>query len=349
MNLLVTTYIVPSYKEKLEKMFDHIAYAGMMDIGRVLTEDELIAALKGVDVILIEFDPLTRRVMEASPSLKIIASVRGGAHANVDVAYATGRGIPILFCPGRNGDTVADFTLGLMIALSRGIAMGHHKIMSNLITDTKTHDQNGFCAIDVNWVGQTPEKFAYLQFKGPTLANKRLGLVGLGAIGREVAKRAIAFDMEIIAYDPFVKPENAPSYVKLVDLNTLLSKSDFVSIHIPVTKDTRGILSADKLALMKKNAYFINTARAAVLDYDKLISMLQNREIAGAALDVYPYEPLRPDHPLLKLENVVLTPHIGGCSLDPYERSYRMLLEDLERLIKKEKPVRLYNPTVFAS
>ncbi len=346
--MLVTTYIVPSYKEKLEKMFDHVTYAGMMDIGRVLNENELIEALKGMDVILIEFDPLTRKVMEASPSLKIIASVRGGAHANVDVACATERGIPILFCPGRNGDTVADFTLGLMIALSRGIASGHHKIVSNLITDTRTHDQNGFCEIDVNWVGQTPEKFAYLQFKGPTLAGKLLGLVGLGAIGREVAKRAVAFDMNITAYDPFVKPETAPPYVRLVDLETLLSKSDFISVHIPVTKDTKGILSAEKLALMKKGAYFINTARAAVIDYDKLISMLQRNEIAGAALDVYPYEPLRPDHPLLKLGNVVLTPHIAGCSLDPYERSYRMLVEDLERLFRKEKPVRLYNPAVFA-
>ena len=155
--------------------------------------------------------------------------------------------------------------------------------------------------------------------------------------------------MEIIAYDPFVKPETVPPYVKMADLETVLSKSDFVSVHIPVTKDTRGILSAEKLQLMKKDAYFINTARAAVLDYDKLISMLQKNEIAGAALDVYPYEPLRPDHPLLTLGNVVLTPHIGGCSLDPDERAYRMLVEDVQRLFRKEKPIRLYNPAVFAN
>jgi len=348
MNLLVTTYIVPEYLKKLEKMFDHVRCEGMMKLGGVLTEDELIAALKDIDVILIEFDPLTRKVLDASPSLKVIASVRGGAHANVDVACATEKKIPILYCPGRNGDTVADFTLGLMIALARGIAAGHHQIMNNVITDTKTHDQNGFCAIDVNWVGQTPEKFAYLQFKGPTLAGKRLGLVGLGAIGREVAKRAVAFDMEIIAYDPFVKPELVPSFVRMSDLDGLLNNCDFISIHLPVTKDTRGLLSASKLKLMKPNAYFINTARAAVLDYDQLITMLQNNQIAGAALDVYPSEPLPPDHPLLKLNNVVLTPHIGGCSLDPYVRSYQMLVEDLENVFSGKKPVRLYNPSIYA-
>ncbi len=348
MKLLVTTYVTPAYQATLERMFDTVRYEGMMKIGRVLTEDEFIEAISGMDAVVVEFDPLTRRVLEATDNLKVIASVRGGAHANVDVAAATERGLPILFCPGRNGDTVADFTLGLMIAVSRGLALGHHLIKNRVITDEKTHDQNGFSQVDVNWVGQTPEKFAYLQFKGPTLAGKRLGLIGFGAIGREVAKRALAFDMDVIAYDPFVSQDNVTQAVTMSSLDGVLSTSDFVSVHIPVNAGTRGLITAEKLRLMRPDAYLINTARAAVLDYDALVEMLREKKLAGAALDVYPIEPLPDNHPLLDLDNVVLTPHIGGCSLDPYERSYRMLTEDLRRFFAGERPERVYNPDVYA-
>lgn len=347
MKLLVTTYLDQKYLPDLEAMFDSITYAGMMKTGRVLTEDELIKALDGMDAVIIEFDPLTRRVLDTCTNLKVIASVRGGAHANVDVEAATKKGIPILFVPGRNQDTVADFTIGLMIAVSRGLALGNHLIKSKKITDDKPYYENGFCKTDVNWVGSTPEKFAYLQYKGPTLSGKRLGLIGYGAIGRETAKRALAFDMNVVAYDPFVKPEQVTQQVTLMDLDDLMSTADFVSVHLPVTKDTRDLISAELLTLMKPTSYLINTARAAVLDYDKLIDMLQKGEIMGAGLDVYPMEPLTDDSPLLKLDNVVLTPHIAGCSLDPYERSYAQLTSDLKRYFAGERPAQVYNPAVY--
>lgn len=344
MKLLVTSYMQEEYVEEFKKMFDEIKFVGMMQIDRILTEDELIQEIGDADAIVVEFDPLTRKVLESAKKLKVIASVRGGAHANVDVAAATELGIPILYVPGRNQDTVADFTIGMMVAISRGLAKGHHLIKNRIITDDKTYVENGFCATDVNWVGSTPEKFAYLQYKGPTFSGKTMGLAGYGAIGRETAKRALAFGMKVIAFDPFVKQEDVKQDVTLVDLDTLMSTSDFLSIHLPVNDGTRGIISAEKLSLMKKSAYLINNARAAVLDYDKLIDMLQKKEIQGAALDVYPIEPLPHDHPLLDLDNVVLTPHIAGCSLDPYDRSYTMLLEDLDRFFKNEEPKRIYNP-----
>lgn len=301
-----------------------------MELGRILTEDELADAIEDCDVILIEFDPLTKKVLERAKKLKVIASVRGGAHANVDVDEASHRGIPIFNVPGRNQDTVADFTIGMILALSRGIAKGNLLIKNREITDDKTYVENGFCVTDVNWVGSTPEKFAYLQYKGPTLAGKTLGLVGFGAIGRETAKRALAFGMKVLAYDPFVKESAISSDVKLVELSELMASSDFISIHLPVNKGTLGIVSAEMLSKMKKPAYLINTARAAVMNYDKLIEMLQKNEIAGAALDVYPVEPLPNNHALLELDNVVLTPHIGGCSMDPYTRSYDKLFTELK-------------------
>jgi D-3-phosphoglycerate dehydrogenase / 2-oxoglutarate reductase len=344
MKLLITTYLDKNYLPVLEEMFDTIEIAGMMQTGRVLNEQELIQAGSDADCILVEFDPITRKVLENCSNLKVIASVRGGARANIDVDAANEMKIPILNVPGRNQDTVADFTLGLMLAVSRGIAKGHFEIKNRVITDNQDFSHNGFSPSDINWVGSTPEKFAYLQFKGPTLSGKRLGLIGYGAIGRETAKRALAFDMEIVAFDPFVDPALINQNITLVDLNELMETSDFISIHVPITKDTIGMIDADLLSLMKSNAYLINTARAVVIDYDKLIDMLQENQIAGAALDVFPIEPLPDNHPLLELDNVVLTPHIGGCSIDPYERSYRKLSEDLKRFLAGERPKRIYNP-----
>lgn len=343
MKCLVTTYMDEKYVPLFKELFDEVEFVGMTKLGRILTEDELIAVVGDVDCIVVEFDPLTRRVLEAAKNLKVIASVRGGAHANVDVKAASELGIPILYVPGRNGDTVADFTIGMMIAVSRGLAKGNHLIKNRVITDDKTYCENGFCVTDVNWVGSTPEKFAYLQYKGPTLSGKTLSLLGYGAIGREVAKRALAFDMKVIAYDPFVKQETVTQDVTMVDLDTAMREGDFVSVHLPVNDGTRGLISAEKLAMMKPTAYFINDARAAVVDYDKLIDMLQKGEIMGAALDVYPVEPLPNNHPLLALDNVCLTPHIAGCSLDPYDRSYTRLLEDLGRFFRGEDVLRLYN------
>ncbi len=344
MKLLITTYLDERYLPILNEMFETIEYAGMMQTGRVLTEDELIQAGSDADCILLEFDPLTRYVLQNCKNLKLIASVRGGARANIDVRAATEMRIPIINVPGRNKDTVADFTMGLLIALSRGIAKGHHLIMNNVITDNKTFSENGFCETDINWVGSTEEKFAYLQFKGPTLNGKLLGLIGYGAIGRETAKRALAFDMKVLAFDPYVNPETVNENVTFVDLPELMKISDFISIHVPITKSTIGLVNSELLSLMKSDAYIINTARAVVMDYDKLIDMLQQGQIAGAALDVFPVEPLPENHPLLELDNVVLTPHIGGCSFDPYERSYRMLTEDMKRFMNGEQPEHIYNP-----
>ena len=144
MKLLVTSYMQEEYVEEFKKMFDEIKFVGMMQIDRILTEDELIQEIADADAIVVEFDPLTRKVLESAKKLKVIASVRGGAHANVDVAAAIVFGIPILYVPGRNQDTVDDFTIGMMVAISRGLAKGHHLIKNRIITDDKTYVENGF-------------------------------------------------------------------------------------------------------------------------------------------------------------------------------------------------------------
>lgn len=348
MRLLVTTFIVEEALKELKEIFAEVEEVGMRSTGRVLSEEEISKALKGFDALLVEFDPVTQKVLEENPDLKLIASVRGGPHANIDIKAATERGIPVLYCPGRNGDTVADFAMGLLISLSRGIVKGHVSITEGLITDELSHDKNGFCVNDVNWVGQTPEKFAYLHYKGPTLSGKTLGLLGFGAIAREMATRATAFGMKVLAYDPYVQESDAARFnARLRDLEEVIQSADFLSIHLPVTPETRGLVGRKELQLLKPTAYLINTARAAVMDYDVLIELLSAGKIAGAALDVYPVEPLPPGHPLLSLENVILTPHIAGASLDPYQRSYKMLIEDIQRFTKGEKCQRVYNKEVY--
>ncbi len=347
MKLLVTTYIGSQYFEAIRGMFDEIVYEGMMKIGRVLTEDEMCEYIKDCDCLISEFDPVTAKVLESAKNLKLIASPRSGCHVTIDVDKANELGIPIIYVHGRTGNAVAEYAIGLMIAVSRHMARANMLIKTRQLTDDKCYTENGFCEADVNWVGSTKEKFAYLNFKGPIMEGRTLGLVGFGAIGREVAKRALSFNMKILAYDPFVKQEDVNMDVTMVDLPELMSNSDFVSLHLPVNDGTRGLVNAEVLSLMKPTAYLINTARAAIVDYDKIIDMLQKNEIAGAAFDVYPVEPLKDDSPLLDLDNVVLSPHIAGCTLDSYDTSYRTLSADMELFFAGEKPVHLFNEEIW--
>ena len=237
---------------------------------------------------------------------------------NVDLDKAAMYGIRVMRVPGYSPEAVAEHAMALALTANRRIHKAYVKVREN--------------------------DFSLSGLMGFNFYQKTAGIVGTGKIGAAMARICRGFGMKVIAFDPFVKQEDVKQDVTMVDLDTLMSTSDFVSIHLPVNDGTRGIISAEKLALMKKSAYLINNARAAVLDYDKLIDMLQKKEIQGAALDVYPIEPLPHDHPLLDLDNVVLTPHIAGCSLDPYDRSYTMLLEDLDRFFKNEEPKRIYNP-----
>jgi D-3-phosphoglycerate dehydrogenase len=175
-----------------------------------------------------------------------------------------------------------------------------------------------------------------------------LGIIGLGAIGSNVAKRAIAFDMHVIAYDPYVDQKRASELgVKLVDLDTLLKSSDVISLHASLTERTRDLLSWRELGLLKPTAILINTARGQLVNEEALIHVLKERKILGAALDVFQSEPLPPNHPLLKEQNVILTPHIAAFTKEALSRGDMILARDLVAVINGKRPIYVANPDVF--
>lgn len=238
--------------------------------------------------------PLNAPLFDRLPHLEMIAQTAGGG-SHLDLAAATARGILVTGTHGASAST-AELTIGLMLAAMRRIPFGDAELRAG----------------------------RWSQFVGRELAGKRLGVVGLGRIGSQVARVCVAMGMDVRGWSPTLTDERAAAVgARYQDLDALLAESDVVSVHLRLTPTSRGILSQEKLALMKPGALFVNTARAALMDENALVEMLQSGRLWGAALDVFAEEPLPLGHPLLRLPNVVLTPHIGWVA----EESYRAFIE----------------------
>jgi len=347
MKLLVTTFIKGEDLDKLKKYFDEIRIRGLPQISRVLEPEELIREIHNIDVVIVEFEEITEEVLARSKYLKLIASVRAGPQRNIDIGAATRRGIPVLNSPGRSSDVVADFTIGILLAVTRNIAKGHYLVKTHQLTE-ENPQRPGFAPGDIVWVTNEWEHFPYLELKGGGLTGKTLGILGLGAIGKEVARRAAAFKMKVIAHDPYVSRKEAEKInVRLVDKDILFREADFVSVHVKVTPETAGLVGKRELGLMKPTAFFINTARGAIVDQKTLYRMLKEKRIAGAALDVFENEPLKPDDPFLGLDNVVLTPHIAGACYDNYKKASSIVTRGIEDYLRRKRPQYIVNPDVF--
>ena len=275
---------------------------------------------------VLEAEPCGEEELEALPALSHVVCVRGGP-VNVDVAAATRRGIPVLFTPGRNAEAVADFVIGQTIALTRQIAHTHHLLRSGLLTEDR--EVSVRAREDVIWRPADPHSpIPYRVFRGRELRTLALGLLGMGQVGQRVAAKASALDMTVIAHDPFIAQRAAP-HARLVELAELLAESDVVSLH------ARGdgiLIGEAELAAMRPGSFLINTARATLLDYDALLRALRRGHLGGAALDVFPDEPITPSDPLLALDNVLLTPHIAGASQNVIDHYSRLLVAGLRAL-----------------
>lgn len=347
--MLVTARFDRSALEELSGWLAGVAYAGFGVRGEKLSEEELSEALRGVDILVSEFEPVSDRVMSDAPDLKLIACCRTGPEASVDIGAATRRGIPVLYTPGRNAVSVAEFTIALMIDVARHVCKVHHLLKyTDELTEVAYSDKAGERrAITSEWSLDPGAPFD--RFQGPELDGKVLGLVGYGAVGREVALRARAFGMRVRIFDPYVTDEVARSGgVERVDLDNLASSSDFVVMAAKVTVETRGLFSAAQFERMKPGAYFVNTARAALVDYEALYRALAERRIAGAAIDVYPEEPIAPESRFRELENVVLTPHLAGASIDIPRRHSRMIVAAVYEALSGQQPAALRNPGAWA-
>lgn len=287
--------------------------------------DRLSSLVRDIDILVVHLAPVTSSVVQADDRLKVIGCSRGGP-VNVNVRAATLRKIPVLFTPGRNADAVADYTIGMILAESRNIARAHADLKSGVWrTDLYDYDASG-----------------------PELARTTLGIVGMGSIGFKVAQRAKAFGMKILAFDPYVPQDRIESAdAKCVDLETLFSKADFVTIHARATSETKGMIGKKLLSLMKNTAYLINTSRGDLVDETALYEALEARRIAGAGLDVFETEPLSADSPILALDNVTVTPHIGGASKEVAHRAAQILADDVKRVLTGNRPLYCANPEVL--
>jgi len=346
MSVLITSNFSEDGIEKLGELGFDVEFDPIETRDGRMPVEKLKERLAGVEIFISGFEGVPAEVMDAAEDLKLIACPRGGPEASVDITAATERGIPVLYAPGRNAETVADHTMGLLLAATRNIARAHHRLRMGKDTgDPKADAAAGGEREDVTWgIGS---ESPYTMLRGPELGGRTLGLVGFSRIGRRVAKRARdGFGMDVIAYDPFVDHvEMEPFGVeKTTDLQDLCSRSDVVSLHAAVAPGSRGMIGPEEFAAMPDDAYFVNTARAALLEDGALLSALRNDEISGAALDVYPEEPIAENDPLLQMDNVVTTPHIASASQDVIDRHSKLTVDDIEALSKGERPMHVVNP-----
>jgi D-3-phosphoglycerate dehydrogenase len=322
--------LAPFHPEALQKLRGKlgVAYESWMETRRLLPQEELIERIQRDDlqIIVMEADFIFDDVLEKADKLRFIGVCRAAVN-NVDIEAATRYGVLVVNTPGRNAVSVAELTIGLMLSLARRIPAAHSLVKSGRWNDPVE---------------------PYISLRGVELAGKTAGIVGLGAVGTEVAKRLAAFDMHVLAYDPYISPERiTKSGARQVELATLMKESDFVSLHCSATSDTAGLIDTGLIRLMRPTAYLVNTAGWEIVDEKALLDALQQRRIAGAAFDIFQSHPIPPDNPFLKLDNVVLTPHIGGATDGTITRYSRMMVEDIERFLDGKRPVNLVNPEAW--
>src|SRR4030042_2627249 len=285
-------------------------------VDKVATVDALVSLLS---------DKIDPEVFNAAPKLKIVSQLAVGFD-NIDIAEATRRGIYVTNTPEVLTDTTADFAWALLMTIARRVVEADKYVRT----------------------GKWKVSWHPAMLSGRDIYGATIGIIGAGRIGYAVAKRAKGFDMRILFYDVIPRPEMEKDFgAKKVDLDTLLKESDFVSVHVPLMKETHHLVNAQKLSLMKKTAYLINNSRGPVVDEKALYEALRKEQIAGAGLDVFEQEPTPVDNPLLKLDNVVVAPHISSASLETRAKMSEMVADNLVSFFEGKKPPNLVNSDVM--
>ncbi|HYA68064.1 MAG TPA: NAD(P)-dependent oxidoreductase [Acidimicrobiales bacterium] len=288
---------------------------------RIYSAEQLAerAAAEDATILVVEADRCAGPVF--SRQLAAVASCRGDPN-NVDVAAATAAGVPVLRAPGRNADAVAELTVALLLTATRGVVRADRDVREDQVYRDGT--------------------IPYQRFRAWQLSGRTAGIVGLGAVGRALAWRLRGLGMHVVTTDPY-----APDATHT--LQELLTVSDVVSLHAPVTPETTGMIAEKQFAAMRDGVVFLNTARAQLHDTAALVAALESGKIGAAGLDHFEGEHLPPDHPLTTFPNVVLTPHIGGATYDTEANHTRLIAEDLCRLLAGASPRHVVNPEVLKS
>ncbi|MFP3171846.1 MAG: glyoxylate reductase [Acidilobus sp.] len=326
LSLFVTREVPFPAFDQLKAMFQRV---DVWKEYRPPTKEELIANAKGHQALVTMLeDKVTCDVIEAlSPELRIIAQYAVG-YDNIDLECATRHGVYVTNTPEVLTDATADLTWALILAVTRRVVEADRFVR------------------DGSWK-RSGTAWHPTMMLGYDLKGKVLGILGAGRIGSAVAKRALGFDMKIIYYNRHRVPEVEALGARYVDLETLFRESDILTIHTPLTPETQNLVNESRLRLMKRTAFIINTARGKIIDLDALYKALKEGWIAGAGLDVYPSEPLDPSHPITKLSNVVLAPHIGSATIETRARMAETVYRNLEAFYRRQRPPTLVNEGVL--
>lgn len=282
--------------------------------------DEIVEFVGDAEILVTHLAPISGPILDRLPNLKLVAVSRGGP-VNIDVKAARERNVPVVNCPGSNSSAVAEFTIGMILAETRLITKGHVALAKGV------------------WRGDLYRA----DRTGEELCKMTVGVIGYGHIGTKVVKLLKPFGCRILVSDPYVEldPQDVKDGVEPVGLEDLLRRCDVVTLHARVTQETTGFLAAPQFAMMKDGAYFINTARGPMVNYDDLYQALESGKLRGAGLETFAIEPAPPDWPLLRHENVTLTPHIAGASVKTTTYRAEMIAEEIRRYLAKEKLLNL--------
>jgi D-3-phosphoglycerate dehydrogenase len=297
----------------MEHGYEKPALAGLKEF--MGNPDEIVEFVRDAEIVVDHLAPFSASMFDQLKDLRFIAVSRGGP-VNIDMEAARNSGVKVVNVPGRNASAVAEFTIGAILAETRLIRLGHESLRKGI------------------WRGDLYRA----DVTGRELSQMTVGLIGCGHIGSRVVKLLQPFGCKILVSDPYVKlsSEDKLLGVQQVDLDKLLQNSDVVSLHSRVTAETKGFINRGAFAKMKSGAYFINTARGPMVDYPALTDALLSGHLRGAMLETFGIEPVPPDWPLLKLENVTLTPHIAGASLRTVEFAAEQAAEEVRRYLTGE-------------
>ena len=305
--------------EPLEYLKSHDCEWDLLPQGKKISQEELTDRIKGFDAIVVGMEEkITEAVLGAATKLKMIAK-HGAGVDNIDIPAATKKGIPVVSAAGANSDAVADLTMGLFLSLARTIPFADRSVKEG------------------GW-----PRLVGIQING-----KVLGIIGLGQIGKKVAKRATGFDMKVLSYDVVKDEVFAKQWgIAYLPLEEVLAQADFVSIHIPLNSSTRRLIGEKKLRLMKKNSVLVNISRGSIVDEEALYHALKEGRIRGAALDVFEQEPPG-ESPLLKLDNFISTPHMAGYTREALIETGMICVRAIVDVLDGKRPQHVINPEVL--
>jgi D-3-phosphoglycerate dehydrogenase / 2-oxoglutarate reductase len=304
-----------------EKGIDELVDVAEVVTNFTISKEELINDIKDFDAIIVRSrTKVTREVIEAAKKLKIIARAGVGVD-NVDVQAATERGVMVINAPESTSITVAEHTMGLILALSRKIAIADSSVKEG--------------------------KWEKSRFMGVELNGKTLGVIGMGRIGSQVVTRSKAFGMDTLVYDPYITEKSASELgVTVVDLETLIKESDVMTIHVPLTPETKYLIAKPQFEMMKENAFIVNCARGGIINEEDLHEALSTNKIRGAGLDVFEHEPPK-NSPLFQLDNVVLTPHIAASTSEAQRDAAIIVANEIKKVFKGQSPKNVINMPVL--